>query len=113
MDCQLEQIDNDLTESLRNAGIWQDEIEVIDKKLRGSEEARAKQRRRDELNLEEGRCIAEIDTIGEKLDQLIRERGFLAAGLSLFQSTKSQFADKREKKELPTPIKREFIEDSA
>ncbi len=29
----------------------------------------------------------------------------------IFQSTKSQFADKREKKELPTPVKRDFIED--
>jgi DNA sulfur modification protein DndD len=111
LDQQVQETNTQLEDSRRTAGHWQDEIDTIAEKLRGSEQVREKQHQRDELNAEDARLSATIDELGERLNRLIRERGFFAPGLELFKSTSEQFADKREKKELPAPVKRDFIED--
>lgn len=111
LDNRIEQAQTERSESERKASSWQDEIEEIDKKLRGTEEAREQQKRRDALLAQEAEQIATIDKITDRLHTLIRERGFLAFGLKLFTQTREQFVDKREKKELPAPIKKDFIDD--
>lgn len=99
------------SECERKATSWQDEIDEIDKKLRGTEEAREQQKRRDDLMTQEVDQLANISKLTDRIHLLIRERGFLAFGLKLFNQTRDQFVDKREKKELPAPVKKDFIED--
>lgn len=111
LDSKVEQTQIDRSECERKATGWQDEIDEIDKKLRGTEEAREQQRRRDDLTSQEADQLAAIAKNTDRIHLLIRERGFLAFGLKLFNQTRDQFVDKREKKELPAPVKKDFIED--
>lgn len=111
LDSQLEDAQAERSESEKRATVWQDEMDAIDKKLRGTEEAREHQRRRDELNSQEAQQTEDIDKLNERIGRSVRERGFLAFGAGLFERTREQFVDKREKKELPAPVKRDFIED--
>lgn len=111
LDQQAEQTNTQLEESRRNAGHWQDEIDAISEKLRGSEQVKDKQHQRDLLTRESEETSGQIDDLGERINRLIRERGFFAPGFELFRATSEQFEDKREKKELPAPVKRDFIED--
>lgn len=115
---KLEELDNEVEQVLaerieceRRATAWQDEIEEIAKKLRGTEAAREHQKRRDALLAQEEEQLAAISKVTDRLHLLIRERGFLAFGQKLFTQTRDQFVDKREKKELPAPVKKDFIED--
>jgi DNA sulfur modification protein DndD len=111
LDSKAEQAQIERSDCERKATSWQDEIDEIDKKLRGTEEAREQQKRRDDLISQEADQLASTAKITERIHLLIRERGFLAFGLKLFNQTRDQFADKREKKELPAPVKKDFIED--
>lgn len=111
LDQQAEQTNTQLEESRRTAGHWQDEVDTISEKLRGSEQVQDKQHQRDHLTREDKELSGQIDDLGERINRLIRERGFFAPGLELFRATSEQFAEKREKKELPAPVKRDFIED--
>jgi DNA sulfur modification protein DndD len=110
-DKQLEAAQVERGESEKRATAWQDEIDEIEKKLRGTEEAREQQRRRDVLHSDEAQQTGDIEKANERIGRLVRERGFLAFGNGLFELTREQFADKRERKELPAPVKRDFIED--
>ncbi|BDY29779.1 hypothetical protein hbim_03719 [Mycolicibacterium mageritense] len=111
LDSKVEQSQAERSECERKATSWQDEIDEIDKKLRGTEEAREQQKRRDDLMAQEADQLANISKFTDRIHLLIRERGFLAFGLKLFNQTRDQFVDKREKKELPAPVKKDFIED--
>lgn len=111
LDREIERVNQKLAESRRAETQWQDELSELDEKLRGSEQSRELQRRRDDLVREEQKRSAEIGQFGDRIDRLIRERGFLSAGADLFGSIRRQFVDKRERKELPAPVKIEFIED--
>ena len=110
LDQQVEAIGTKLEESKREAEHWQDELDDVSEKLRGSGPVKEKQRQRDELVAEDRRTSEAIDEIRERINRLVRERGFYAPALELFRSTSEQFADKREKRELPAPVKRDFIE---
>lgn len=111
LDTRIEQIQQELADSRRAETQWQDELAELDKKLRGSEQSRELQRRRDELAAAEIKRESEIEQLGKRIDRLIRESGFLAAGASLFASIRDLFVDKRERKELPAPVKIDFIND--
>ena len=115
---QLDQIDaellssqEELEQAKRNAAGLQEDIEAIDKRLRGSEKARDLQRERDDLVKQDGELTKQTENISERIDLLIRDRGFLSAGLGLFEGTREEFREKRERKELPAPLKRDFIDD--
>ena len=111
LDTAIEQHQQALAESRRAETQWQVELAELDQKLRGSEQSRELQRRRDELAADEIKRAGEIDQLGKKIDLLVRERGFLAAGAGLFASIRDLFVEKRERKELPAPVKIDFIED--
>ena len=111
LDTKIEQRQQELADSRRAETQWQDELAELDQKLRGSEQSRELQRRRDELAADEIKRENEIEQLGRRIDRLIRENGFLAAGAELFASIRDLFVDKRERKELPAPVKIDFIED--
>jgi len=111
LDARIRDHQHDLAESHRNSAQWEGELAELDKKLRGSEQSRELQRRRDELAAEEIKRGNEIEQIVERIDRLIRENGFLAAGAGLFTSIRNLFEQKRERRELPAPVKIDFIED--
>lgn len=98
-------------ESRRNVAGLQEEMDLIADKLRGSEKSREQQRERDDLNADDERLTTDLNELDKQLDEVLRDRGFLAPGQDLFERTRSQFEQKREKKELPAPVKRDFIED--
>jgi len=108
---KIERCQEELADSRRAQAQWQDELAELDQKLRGSEQSRELQRRRDELVADETKRENEIVQLGNRIDRLIRENGFLAAGAHLFSSIRDLFVDKRERKELPAPLKIDFIED--
>lgn len=111
LDSRVEQTQLARSECERKATSWQDEIDEIEKKLRGTEEAREQQKRRDDLVAQEADLLATRTKITDRIHLLIRERGFLAFGLNLFEQTREKFDEKREKKELPAPVKKDFIDD--
>ena len=111
LDTKIEQRQQELADSRRAETQWQDELAELDQKLRGSEQSRELQRRRDELAADEIKRENEIEQLGKRIDRLIRENGFLSAGAELFSSIRDLFVDKRERKELPAPVKIDFIED--
>ena len=111
LDTKIEQHQQALVESRRAETQWQDDLAELDHKLRGSEQSRELQRRRDELAADEIKRENEIEQFDKRIDRLIRENGFLAAGAELFASIRGLFFDKRERKELPAPVKIDFIED--
>mgnify|MGYP001264882076 FL=1 len=114
----LEQVDEDIekakleyAESQQLVAECEEEIRVLDEKLRGSDEARSKQRRREELERQERSGVEAIGRLSARVGSLINEQGFLAFGGQLFDQVRTQFEVKRQKKELPAPVKREFIDD--
>lgn len=111
IDEQTRDAEKSQEESRRSAAGLQEEMDLIADKLRGSEKAREQQRERDDLNADDERLTKELDRLDSQLDEVLRDRGFLAPGQELFDHTRSQFEHKREKKELPAPVKRDFIED--
>lgn len=111
LDTKIEQRQQELADSRRAETQWQDELAELDQKLRGSEQSRELQRRRDELAADEIKRENDIEQLGKRIDRLIRENGFLSAGAELFSSIRDLFVDKRERKELPAPVKIDFIED--
>lgn len=101
----------EIDQAKRNIAALEEERERIDTELRQMAGARELQRRRDDLLGAQRRNDQRLDSLGGQLDALIRERGFLAFAGSLLERTREEFAERRTRGEIPTPIKREFIND--
>lgn len=100
-----------LERSQRDAAQYQEEMDLVSEQLRGTEMARELQRERDSLLRRDTELDEELQSIEQELDEVLRARGFLAPGIGLFDRIISQFEVKRERKELPAPVKRDFIDD--
>lgn len=111
LEVKIENWEEELEESRKEVATFGTELSALDEKLRGSEKSRELQRRREELTADEAKRRSEIDEIQRRIDLLVRESGLLAFGDELFSSIRELYVDKRERKELPAPVKIDFIED--
>ena len=100
-----------LSSARDNRAALQTDLEAVDDKMRTLEEARALQEKRDQVesDLETNR-----QSIGNQRKQLaatINSTGYLAFTETLASRCLEALKDRRSKGEIPTPIKRQFVED--
>jgi DNA sulfur modification protein DndD len=97
-------------EELRRANL-KSEIEAINVRLRTLDEAQALQKRRDELEEQFNSGRERIQTIRSELSHKFSVDGHLAFSSGLCDVALQKLENLREKGTLPTPLKRQFVED--
>jgi DNA sulfur modification protein DndD len=95
----------------RNEQAWKDELEAVNGKLRGLDEARGLQELRDRLEENLQQTKASIAITRQELSKLASQRGFLAFTQALCNRCSAVLEEKRKKGEIPTGIKRQFVND--
>lgn len=111
LESTIASLQDEVEQSKRNIAALEEERTALDAELRKRAGAAELQRRRDELLTGQTRNDNRLASLGSQLDGLIRDRGFLAFAGGLLEQTRSEFAERRTRGEIPTPIKREFIND--
>jgi DNA sulfur modification protein DndD len=105
------QVEEDQAQQRRNLAGLDTELQELDTRLGTLEEARSLQqdRKRAEAAFEttEGR----LRSLREQIAGTINDRGFVAFTVRLAERAAAMFGDLRTKREIPTPIKRQFIDD--
>jgi DNA sulfur modification protein DndD len=106
---------DDLKEARRttaaNRAARDDDLERVNARLAGLEEARELQAKREELETALGENEQRIRAIRESLARAINERGYFAFVGDLAQRTTEKFDMRRERGEIPSDIKLQFVED--
>lgn len=107
----LEQIHDELDQEESNHGALSDEIEAVTEALRRNEQSRSLQQERDAI-------LAQISSIKEqelaakeRQKSAITRNGFLAFTGPLTDRVALRVDEIRERGQIPTPIKRQFVED--
>ncbi len=95
----------------KNRAASEDELETINTDLRNSQEAKQLQERRDALEADLQANREEVRREAERLSLAFSRQGFLAFTDRLAHATLAVLESKRAKKEMPTPIKRQFVVD--
>src|SRR5260370_3914055 len=96
---------------LSNGDSLKKEQVAIEERLRGLEEAKRLQEKRDGLQKEHDENEAAIVAVRKELARKCSRQGFLAFSKGLFESVVTTLNSHREKGEIPSPIKRQFVED--
>ena len=96
---------------LLNGESLKKERTAIEEKLRGLEEARRLQEKRDGLQREDDENESSIAAVRKELARKCSRHGYLAFSKELFESVVTTLNSHREKGEIPSPMKRQFVED--
>ena len=86
-------------------------IEEIKEKLSDREDVAHLQEEREELSDQISKLESQIAEKNEELRKIISEWGFLTFGMDAVEKTAEDLEDMREKKEIPTDIKKQFVDD--
>ena len=89
----------------------EDELEAVAEALRVNEQSSALQKERDELESTLKRNQQRLLEITLRQQAIISRKGFLAFTPSLTSQTLARVDQVRERGQIPTPIKRQFVED--
>lgn len=108
---ELEEVQADLEEAQENKSAAEKELEAVSRRLQERQETReleeklkSRKNRRDNLK-------GEISRYEENLSDLLNEDGFKAFCAPLLEECSEVLEESREKGEIPTDIKRQFVED--
>lgn len=101
----------ELAQERRNLAALDGELDEIEDRLRQLTEARSLQEQRDRANQDLRRADERLKTLRDSIAQVINDRGFLAFVGSLSENAQVMFSDLRTKGEIPTPMKRQFVDD--
>jgi DNA sulfur modification protein DndD len=96
---------------LSNGESLKKEQVAIEEKLRGLEEAKRLQEKRDGLQKQHDENEEAIVAVRKELARKCSRHGYLAFSKGLFESVVTTLNSHREKGEIPSPIKRQFVED--
>jgi DNA sulfur modification protein DndD len=100
-----------LQEVRLNKEALEDERRTVDERLRTLEDTRSLQERREELEAELQNNKTAMAQRHLALAAVIGQRGYLAFSEELAQSTRQQVQEHRQRGEIPSGIKRQFVED--
>lgn len=106
-----EDLKEELTTLYKNLDALRDEREEVNKKLKELEGARERQERREKL---ESEMNVTQDSIHEKnmaIRSLCGKKAYFALALGPFDKTIEVLKDKRQKGEIPSSIKKQFVDD--
>lgn len=106
-----ERLELDMKVRRREVDAGRDELAAIAARLRDLQSTRDFQRQRDEATAALHRAESAIGEAGVRRGQLLNDRGFLPLVNELLGQTLSTYEELRVRKEIPTPIKAQFIED--
>ncbi|MBU7315377.1 AAA family ATPase [Paenibacillus oleatilyticus] len=109
-----EQINNknmNIDQKERNQRSIQNQIIEIDQKLKKLEGAKELQEKREELENNRNEVNEQIDGINKEIISICSERGYLAFSDKAINATKDILEVKRKKGEIPSGIKKQFVED--
>lgn len=99
-----------LSQVRRNKAATDDEIETIAAKLEAMEESRALQEERRQATEQRTAALKRVQDADAELRHVITDRGFLTFTSDLGELVTSRFAQLESRGEIPTPIKRPFVE---
>lgn len=111
IDRQIEQKTNDRTNEVKKRENVADEIEAINARLRKLEEAEALQKRRDDLVAALTAGKVRLAELRAELSHKFSVDGHLAFSSGLCSIALEKLEALRQKGALPTPLKRQFVED--
>jgi DNA sulfur modification protein DndD len=89
----------------------EDRISEIERSLQEFEETKELQQERSELEQRRKEKRGEISEINEELKDSISEYGYLVFGMDAVEETAEDLEEKRQKGEIPTDIKQQFVDD--
>jgi DNA sulfur modification protein DndD len=104
-------LQEDHAQTKRNLAALDDELEMVRERLRSLEEVRALQADRDRAEAAFQQTEARLRGHRERIADTLDDRGFLAFTRSLVKQTQERFGELRTKREIPTPMKRQFVDD--
>jgi DNA sulfur modification protein DndD len=104
-------LDDDQAQQRRNLAALDSELEELDATLRTLDEARTLQEDRDRTESSFNDTEKRLRDLRAQIADTINDRGFVAFTHDLDARTSEMFGDLRTKREIPTPIKRQFIDD--
>lgn len=100
-----------LVELDSNIASHRDRKSDLEQRLRQLNEVKAIQERRDSLNQDKLGRRNSLDNLGEELSELITKRGYTVFVTEMSTSYTRIIEEKRKKGELPSGIKRQFVDD--
>jgi DNA sulfur modification protein DndD len=102
---------DELGQLRRNIAACEEELNLLDEKLRGMAEARTLQDERQQKETRARETETHLRTLRERLEAVLNDKGFLAFTERLTASTQATFENLRTKGEIPAPMKRQFVDD--
>lgn len=95
----------------RNLAAMDTELQELDSRLRTLEEARSLQESRDRADAAFQATELRLRSLRERIADTLNDRGFVAFTVELTARAGEMFGDLRTKREIPTPMKRQFVDD--
>lgn len=106
-----EELDDQLAQERRNLAALDTELEELNSRLLVLEEARSLQQDRERAERGFQQSEDKLKSLRSGIADVINDRGFLALVGDLTDKATTMFGELRTKGEIPTPIKRQFVED--
>jgi DNA sulfur modification protein DndD len=105
------QVEEDQAQQRRNLAAIDTELRELDTRLGTLEEARTLQQDRKRAETAFDTTESRLRSLRDQIADTINDRGFVAFAAGLTERAAAMFSDLRTKREIPTPIKRQFIDD--
>ena len=111
IEADIERCKNRLEELQQNIAGHRNVKEELENRLRCLRDVKAIQERRDHLKAEQDQRTVSLRRINAELSELISGKGYTVYAADACRSYKQIIEDKRARGELPTGIKRQFVDD--
>ncbi|HEY3364929.1 MAG TPA: AAA family ATPase [Symbiobacteriaceae bacterium] len=111
LESQITAKDSERDNLLKNGEALDNTLTQVRDQLRSLEDSREAQTRKDELLAIEQQIKGKITEVRKKLRTSASKRGYLAFCADLIESTRTTLNDKREKNEIPSGLKQQFVDD--
>lgn len=108
---ELEQCQNELEETQSSKAETEDERNSVAERLRELDDSRGLQEEREQLAADVAALEDDIDQIERDIAERISEDGYLPFAMPAVEETAQMLREKREKGEIPTEIKTQFVDD--
>lgn len=107
----ISKCDDERDQQELNKSALEQEIKEIQSKLRSLEESRELQQKIDQINKEKESVSNKIKEHNKQLKQFLSKKGYLAFTGEFIDRVKDFLDEKREKNQIPTGIKQQFVDD--
>lgn len=111
LEAELETAETELTETKESKQATEEELTDVKQRLRDLDQSRELQKERDELTSDIGELEDDIAEIEDDIAERISEAGYLPFATPAVEETAHMLKEKRERGEIPTEIKTQFVDD--